>query len=166
MVLPDQAPAGQSAAALIGVRYALSAGFERALLVPGDTPMLEPSEIDGLLERSADERLDAVIVPDRHGTGTNGLLLSPPDAFEPSFGEASLARHVAAAEEAGLRFRVENLLSLSHDVDTPEDLAALELALEGRRAVAPLTRGALRQLGRARAGRGDAVSRQLEVLSG
>src|SRR4051812_20378826 len=46
MVLPDHAPAGQSAATLIGIRYALTAGFERVLLVPGDTPMLEPSEID------------------------------------------------------------------------------------------------------------------------
>ena len=34
--------AGQSAAALIGIRHALAAGYERALLVPGDTPLLDP----------------------------------------------------------------------------------------------------------------------------
>jgi 2-phospho-L-lactate/phosphoenolpyruvate guanylyltransferase len=166
MVLPDPAPGGQSAAALTGIRYALSAGFERVLLVPGDTPLIEPSELDGLLERSADERLDVVIVPDRHGEGTNGLLLRPPDAIVPSFGEGSRARHVRAAEEAGLEHRVEHMLSLIHDVDTPDDLAALESKLEDVRGVAPLTRGALRQLGRARAAQGDAVTKQLEVLSG
>ena len=37
----------------------------------------------------------ALIVPDRHGTGTNALVLSPPDAFEPAFGPDSCARHVA-----------------------------------------------------------------------
>jgi hypothetical protein len=38
--------------------------------------------------------------------------------------------------------------SLAHDVDTPEDLTALADALEGRRTIAPRTRGALRQLER------------------
>jgi 2-phospho-L-lactate/phosphoenolpyruvate guanylyltransferase len=165
-ILPDPAQDGQSAAALIGVRHALATGFERALLVPGDTPLLDPTEVDELLPRAADERLDAVIVPDRHGEGTNALLLSPPDAFAPSFGEGSLARHVLRAGEAGLRHRVERMESLAYDVDTPDDLAALEGALEETRGVAPLTRGALRQLGRARNGRADPVARRLEVISG
>jgi 2-phospho-L-lactate guanylyltransferase len=77
-VLPDDARAGQSPAALVGVRYAESLGVERVLLVPGDTPLIDSRELDDLLARSADEHLDAVIVPDRHGSGTNALLLSPP----------------------------------------------------------------------------------------
>ena len=48
---------------------------------------------------------------------------------------------------------VEEVPSLSHDVDTPDDLGALADVLEERRAVAPMTRGALRQLDRARASR-------------
>ena len=42
------------------------------------------------------------IVPDRHGTGTNALLLSPPDVIAPAFGPDSRARHVAIAERAGV----------------------------------------------------------------
>ena len=94
-------------------------------------------------------RRGLVIVPDRHGTGTNALVLSPPDAIEPSFGPGSFARHVAAAEAAGVPHRVEEVPGLALDVDTPDDLAELAAALETRRGQAPSTRGALRQLERA-----------------
>ena len=87
-----------------------------------------------------------VIVPDRGGTGTNALLLRPPDAFDPSFGPGSLERHIEAASAAGIKFRVERVRSLMHDVDTPDDLADLGVLLDERRGVAPRTRGALHQL--------------------
>ena len=77
-------------------------------------------------------------MPDRHGTGTNALVLSPPDAIEPSFGPDSLERHVAAAEAAGVPHRVEEVPGLALDVDTPDDLAALGAELE-------LSRGARRR---------------------
>src|SRR5581483_10864290 len=64
----DDAETGHNAAAALGVRYALRLGFERAMLVPGDCPMLDPSEVDQLIERPTPA---AMIVPDRHGTGTN-----------------------------------------------------------------------------------------------
>lgn len=147
-VLRDSAQAGQSEAALIGIRHALAAGYERVLLVPGDTPLLQPSEVTALIAGTE----AVVIVPDRHGTGTNALVLSPPDAIEPSFGPGSLARHVALAEGAGVSHRVEEIPSLALDVDTPDDLAELAEALDARRGQAPSTRGALRQLDRAGAG--------------
>lgn len=149
VVLDDPEETGQSAAAAVGVRHAAAAGFERALLVPGDTPLLDPVEVDGLLARSAADAVGVAIVPDRHGTGTNALLLRPPEAIEPSFGPDSLGRHVAAAEAAGVVHRVEALPTLLHDVDTPDDLAELSALLERRRGSAPTTRGALRQLDRA-----------------
>jgi 2-phospho-L-lactate/phosphoenolpyruvate guanylyltransferase len=141
---PDQA--GHSQGALRGIAHAAATDAERVLLVPGDTPLL-----DELLERSAKAELGAVVVPDRHGSGTNGLLLAPPSALEPSFGPGSRERHVGAAERAGLRFAVEPLPSLLLDVDTPEDLAALGGALAGRRRIGTMTAGALRQLERSRA---------------
>lgn len=150
VVLPDDDPAGQSAAALIGIRHALAQGFGRALLVPGDTPLLEPQDVDLLLERTSAEGLEAAIVPDRHNEGTNALVLTPPDALAPSFGPGSLLRHLEAAERAGLRHRVERLESLAHDVDTPDDLADLATLVEARRGAAPRTRGTLRQLNRLR----------------
>jgi 2-phospho-L-lactate guanylyltransferase len=149
-VLRDDARAGQSAATRIGIEHAASAGFERVLLVPGDTPLVDPPAIDDLLERSRAQELDVVIVPDRHGEGTNALLMTPPDALDPSFGPGSLSRHLEAARDAELEHRVEDLESLVTDVDTPEDLAAVAEVLDERRGVAPRTRGALRQFDRLR----------------
>ena len=151
LLLRDRAGTGQSDATRLGIAHALENQFERVLLVPGDTPLLDPLEIDGLLTRAGAERLDAVIVPDRAGTGTNALLLRPPNAFDPSFGPGSLERHIEAASASGVRFRVERVRSLMHDVDTPDDLADLGVLLDERRGVAPRTRGALHQLDRSRA---------------
>jgi 2-phospho-L-lactate/phosphoenolpyruvate guanylyltransferase len=153
-VLRDNEQAGQSAAALIGIRHALDAGFDRVLLVPGDTPLLDPAELTRLLERCT----AVAIVPDRHLTGTNAMLLSPPDVIEPSFGPESLARHTSAAEAAGVEYSVERVPTLELDVDTPEDLAELSAALEGRRGRAPSTRRALRRLDRSRAQASAAAS--------
>jgi 2-phospho-L-lactate guanylyltransferase len=76
-------------------------------------------------------------------------VLAPPDAIEPSFGLDSFARHVAAADAAGVPHRVEKVAALALDVDTPADLAELVAELEHRRGQAPSTRGALRQRDRA-----------------
>jgi 2-phospho-L-lactate guanylyltransferase len=151
LVIRDRNETGQSDAARLGIEHALASEFERVLLVPGDTPLLDPLELDGLLTRAAAEHLDGVIVPDRVGTGTNGLLIRPPDAFAPSFGPGSLERHIEAASRAGIKFRVERVRSLMHDVDTPDDLADLGVLLDELRSVAPRTRGALHQLDHSRA---------------
>jgi 2-phospho-L-lactate guanylyltransferase len=147
-VIADRVEAGQSAAAELGLRHARAEGFERALLVPGDTPLLDPLEVEELLERCP-EPPGVSLVPDRHGEGTNAVLMAPTDAIAPSFGPGSLSRHVDAARVAGVACRLEALESLTHDVDTPDDLAALAELLESRRG-AQRTRGALRQLDRMR----------------
>jgi 2-phospho-L-lactate guanylyltransferase len=144
VLLPDTARAGQSAAAAIGISYALAEGFERVLLVPGDTPLLDPGEVAALLR----VRRRVSIVPDRHRTGTNALVLAPPDAISPSFGPGSLHRHVAAAAAAGETSAVEEVPTLMLDVDTGADLSTLIAALAERRGQAPSTREALRDLER------------------
>lgn len=143
----DPDDAGHSQAALIGVREALSRGAERVLLVPGDCPAMDPLEIDALVGRPA-RRSHVVIVPDRHGTGTNALLLEPPDVMEPAFGEGSRERHVERARGAGAEWAVEEVPTLVLDVDTPEDLEALRDELAGRHGGAAHTRGMLMRFGR------------------
>lgn len=161
-ILRDRSEDGQSAAAEIGIAHALETGFERVLLVPGDTPLLDPGEVASMLTMAEADAIPVVIVPDRHGTGTNALLLSPPTAIAPSFGPGSLERHRAAADAAGLAYRLEAPPSLTLDVDTPEDLSALSEALEERRGHAPMTRGTLRQLDRSEVHRCAAPRRARE----
>jgi 2-phospho-L-lactate guanylyltransferase len=143
-VVHDPHEAGQSAAALLGVRAAIEQDAGRVLLVPGDCPALDPDELAGLLARQG--RAGVVIVPDRHGAGTNALLLSPPDVIEPSFGPGSFARHAARAHAAETKVRVAEVHSLGLDVDTPDDLRALHEALVARPGAAPRTRELLERM--------------------
>lgn len=128
-VLPDSPQGGHSQAAMIGIA-AVTEG--PAILLPGDCPLLEPREIDGLL--TALPTPFVTVVPDRHGTGTNALVLNPANAIEPSFGEGSCARHVAAAKAAGIPHAVDPVPSLGLDMDTPADIVALATAFESRSA--------------------------------
>ncbi len=142
-VVRDDGERGQSAAALLGVASALGDGCERVLCVPGDCPALDPAELGALLAGHAGSGPEVVIVPDRHGTGTNGLLLHPPGAIEPSFGPGSCERHRELTIAAGVECRVQPLPSLLLDVDTGADLAALRAALPAAGALAANTRAVL-----------------------
>lgn len=129
-VVPDPEDGGHNGAVAAGIARAEADGAGCVVLLPGDCPLLDPREIDSLLTGIPDSYVG--IVPDRHGTGTNALVLSPPDAIAPSFGEGSCARHVALAREAGVAFGVDELPSLGLDLDTPADIIALTRELEAR----------------------------------
>jgi 2-phospho-L-lactate guanylyltransferase len=129
--VPDPSETGHNAAALLGIREAIARGADRVLLIPGDCPALDPAEVLDLLGTEA----AVAIVPDRHGTGTNALLLTPPDVFVPSFGPGSFARHRSLA---GPGVRIAELPSLMHDVDTLEDLRTLPSGAPRTRALAAL----------------------------
>ena len=137
----DDREEGQSAAALLGLARARELGCNRALLVPGDCPLIDGEELRELAVRA--ESLDVAIVPDRHGTGTNGLALGTDGVFEPQFGPGSRARHVQQAQAKGLSYEVITVPCLELDVDTREDAEALEEALERFPERAARTRQAL-----------------------
>ncbi|HMD52161.1 MAG TPA: 2-phospho-L-lactate guanylyltransferase, partial [Solirubrobacteraceae bacterium] len=120
-VIDDTAESGQSAAVALGVHRALADGVERVLCVPGDCPALDPGELHRLLAAghgAVPAGGEVVIVPDRHGSGTNGLMLTPPDVIEPSFGPDSCERHLGLARRAGATWRLERPPSLLLDIDT------------------------------------------------
>jgi 2-phospho-L-lactate guanylyltransferase len=146
VVVEDTAEAGQSAAAALGVERALAEGFERVLCVPGDCPALDPAELAVLLEEGPGGTREVVIVPDRHGTGTNGLLLTPPDAISPSFGPDSCERHRELAAAAGVACRVARPSSLLLDIDSAADLQELRARLHAGAARATRTRAVLDRL--------------------
>lgn len=97
------------------------------LVLPADLPAVSAEAIDRLAEVAGETaartpgRAVVVLVSDRHGTGTNALLVAPPDAIPFRFGEQSRAAHAAEAAAAGAAY-VELDGPLSFDVDTPEDL--------------------------------------------
>jgi 2-phospho-L-lactate guanylyltransferase len=143
-VLQDPSDRGHSEAATLGIIRALSLGATCTALLPGDCPLLDPEELDGALGRMHEGRV--AVIPDRHGTGTNGLLLAPGDAIGPAFGEGSAERHRDRAGRAGYEVATEALDSLALDLDTPDDLAALAAELATEPARAPATAEALAAL--------------------
>jgi 2-phospho-L-lactate/phosphoenolpyruvate guanylyltransferase len=148
LVVGDPDDAGHSAAARIGIRTAVEEHrATRVLLIPGDTPALDPADLADLLGH-APRAPSVVVVPDRHGAGTNALLLTPPEIMSPMFGPGSRARHEEAAVEAGAICTVVPAWSLVMDVDTGEDLDVLREALAGRPGGAAHVRGLLSQLAR------------------
>jgi 2-phospho-L-lactate guanylyltransferase len=141
-VIDDPEERGHSEAARIGTIRAAELGAEAAILVPGDCPLIDPKEVDRLLTGVPSNHV--TVVPDRHGTGTNALVLSPPDAIPPAFGEDSRARHEESARARGLTVTVEQAASLALDLDTPADLIALTRAVAEGSAGAGRTARALK----------------------
>lgn len=130
---PDQ---GHVAAAESGVARARALGAGSVALIAGDCPLIDAAD---LRPPSA----GVVVFADRHGTGTNGLILTPPGAITPSFGVGSRARHEELARDAGQRCEVREGSSLALDVDTPQDIATLRAVLQARPGAAPATAGVL-----------------------
>ena len=88
-----------------------------------DLPLLETNDLTAMAE--ALSRAEVVAASDHAGLGTNALLLSRPGLIPYAFGVESLARHLALAERAGLRFARIDRAGLSTDIDEPVDLVRL-----------------------------------------
>lgn len=140
-VFRDPEDAGHSEAATLGIVRARALGATCAALLPGDCPLLDPLELDGALARMAEDTV--AVIPDRHGAGTNALLLSPADAIAPGFGPDSRERHHERAVRRGLTASTESLDSLALDLDTADDLAVLREILAAAPQRAPQTAQAL-----------------------
>lgn len=140
-LIADPADEGHPEAALIGIERAREMGAECVVLLPGDCPLLDPRELDSLLTLVGKRYV--AVVPDRHGTGTNALVLAPPEAIRPAFGEESRQRHVEAARSSRIPYSAEPVSSLALDLDTPADLIALTRELDAGRGRAARTARAL-----------------------
>ena len=95
------------------------------LILPADLPLIAREDIQALLDRAVKPPV-VVIAPDRHGKGTNALLIAPAGLIEYDFGENSFQRHCERAKKAGARLEVVNLPSLGLDLDMPEDFELIK----------------------------------------
>jgi len=91
------------------------------LILPADLPLITEEDVLTLIERAVDPPV-VVIAPDRHGKGTNALLLSPSGLIDYDFGENSFEKHCQLARGAGARLEIVDLPTLGLDLDLPEDL--------------------------------------------
>jgi 2-phospho-L-lactate guanylyltransferase len=89
--------------------FARDQGATALLVLPTDLPRLT----------AATHLL--VIAPCRRRTGTNALLMRPPNLIPFLFGPDSFAAHCAAARAAGVEPLIYRADSIAFDLDTPED---------------------------------------------
>lgn len=107
--------------------YAAACGASGTLFVPGDVPLIAPSDIAAVL--SGHEHV--TLVPDLHDAGTNAAASSPPNAFEYLFDGRSFKPHIVSAARAGITARVVRQPAFGLDVDTVEELAAVAACAAG-----------------------------------
>ncbi len=121
---------GLNAAVHEGQAWAMLGGANGLLTVLPDLPLLSGDDVRALLAAATCE--GAVIAPDRHGLGTNALLLAPPDAIPPSFGIDSAPRHRLALALADFPVTDIQRPGTHLDLDTPADLEQLHDATIAR----------------------------------
>lgn len=91
------------------------------LVVAADLPRLRPEEVAEMVDIDAQ-----VVVASTGDGGTGGLLRSPAGVIRTAYGPGSAAAHMRLSHEAGVHARAVSLPGFRHDVDTWEDLRALD----------------------------------------
>jgi 2-phospho-L-lactate guanylyltransferase len=129
--IEDPPPGGLNPALELARRTVLSHQACQVLVLPADLPRLTSQAIADLVSL-AEGAPSVVLAPDRHGSGTNALLLSPPGLIEYAFGPLSFVRHLQLAEAAGVQPQICRSPAFTLDLDLPEDLRLLaESAADG-----------------------------------
>ncbi len=114
---------GLNKAIRLAIGKALSRGFSAVLIIHADLPLLNARDVDRFVEQS--QGYSVAITKSKDGSGTNALLLAPPQAITPVFGKASFRRHVLAARRKHAPTKVLQFNGICFDVDRPRDLIAL-----------------------------------------
>jgi 2-phospho-L-lactate/phosphoenolpyruvate guanylyltransferase len=110
-----------------GRRRALGIGASTLLVLPADLPLLDPGDVRAVLQEKG-QGPSAVISPDGMRSGTNALLIQPPEVLPFAFGADSFEAHLGAARRRGLEVKICERPHLAFDLDTAGDLARLREA--------------------------------------
>lgn len=114
---------GLNKALRLAIRKSERRGCSAVLVIHADLPLVTPREIDSFLSKA--RGYPVALNPSRNGSGTNALLLKPPQIIQPTFGERSFRKHVSLANQKKVRYRVVRFRGISFDVDEPRDLRKL-----------------------------------------
>ena len=113
---------GHNHAAAVGVARAASVGAREVMMLPCDLPLVSGAALDAFAALRGERTL--VLAPDRHGTGTNALIVDATAGIEFKFGDGSLRLYDAWARERAHSVAICTRYELGFDLDTPADLEA------------------------------------------
>ena len=123
-IIRDEANRSETDAIEMATRVVEQRGIESTLVIPGDIPLIEATDIRVIYERAPTR--GSVLVPSGDERGTNAALRRPAGLFPLRFGDDSFVPHLAAAKAAADPCVVLEIPRIALDIDTIEDL--LELA--------------------------------------
>lgn len=125
-VIPDNTNSGETDAIAAATQVCEANGIESTLVIPGDIPLIQASELDQILD--AAPATGSVLVPAGDGRGTNAVLRRPAGLFPLRFGNDSFQPHLAAARATHQPCVVVSLPGIALDIDNPSDLRQLAIA--------------------------------------
>ena len=105
---------------------ARAAGARQLLLISADMPDIDAHALQALLRQTPDG--STVLLADKSGSGTNGMLLPATLPLQFAFGPGSLDRHARALAVLGVDVARCGDRRLAFDIDTPADLDAWQRA--------------------------------------
>ena len=109
---------GLNAVATEVVRMVANRGYRNAMICHADLPLARDLEAVAGFP-------GVTIVPDRHGDGTNVIVVPTAPGFRFHYGPGSAQQHRHEAARLGLAMRWLRLRHLSWDIDVPDDLDIL-----------------------------------------
>src|SRR5262249_17352511 len=143
-IIRDDANLSETDAIAMATSSCQGRGVKNTLVIPGDVPLIETVELEGIYANSPDT--GSVLVPAHDRRGTNAIFRSPAALFPLHFGNDSFLPPLAAAKATKQPCLVLTLRGIGLDIDTAEDLRQLAL-LPGNRRSQLLTRRFLEQSG-------------------
>lgn len=93
----------------------------KTIIIPADLPFIKKEDLEIFLDQ-ADSPPEIIISSDRHSNGTNALYIDPIGVLEYNFGPWSFQKHIEQAEQKKICVKINNMDSLTFDLDLPEDL--------------------------------------------
>lgn len=120
-VMADPWEQGVTRTVTEAAKVAAARGFDAAMIIPADVPLVQPGELSALF--AAHTGRGITLVPAEHDHGTNAIIASPPTAIAFCYGPDSFMRHIDQARKVGLTPFVMQVPGLNLDVDRPSDLA-------------------------------------------
>jgi 2-phospho-L-lactate guanylyltransferase len=122
-VIPDNANRSETDAIEMATKVCESRNVDSTLVIPGDIPLINASELDQILEAAPVE--GSVLVPAADGRGTNAAWRRPAGLFPLRFGNDSFKPHLTAARATQKQCVVLSLPGIALDIDSPSDLRQL-----------------------------------------
>ena len=99
------------------------------LILPSDLAKIGSKDLEIIIQSNSPDTSSVVIAPDTKLSGTNVLLLQPPDIIPFSFGKNSFPKHQEDANKAGCKVTILERPNLTFDVDEPDDLKVLRKSM-------------------------------------